>query len=206
MTLQFVARLAANSNDYFWQHIKPKLGRNTYGGLPWSDISIKEMYHFLGIMLKISLSTVDGGGYTAYFAPEDKVIYSDTGRHPKIIQIKNSAGWAQHTMSLGRFKQVCGAFHPEDRVASYGKDKCYQLRHVLNRLNAASLSTFEIGPNMSFDEGGSACRSRMCPVRQYNKDKPDKCRVDFFILSDAKHYFIYHMDVYQEKKLPQCPH
>jgi len=39
----------------------------------------------------------------------------------------------------------------------------------------------------------------MCPVRQYNKDKPDKYRVDFFILSDAKYYFIYNMDVYQGK-------
>ena len=33
----------------------------------------------------------------------------------------------------------------------------------------------------------------------YNKDKPDKFRVDFFILADSKHYFIYHFDVYQVK-------
>ena len=42
-------------------------------------------------------------------------------------------------------------------------------------------------------------RSRYCPVRQYNKDKPNKYRVDFFILADAKYYFIYHLDVYQGK-------
>jgi len=52
---------------------------------------------------------------------------------------------------------------------------------------------------MAFDEGGVACRSRFCPVRQCNKDKPDKCRVDFFMLCDSKHYFIYHMDVCQGK-------
>ena len=56
-----------------------------------------------------------------------------------------------------------------------------------------------MGVEASFDEGGVPMRSRYCPVRQYNKDKPDKYRVDFFILADAKHYFIYHLDVYQGK-------
>ena len=40
-------------------------------------------------------------------------------------------------------------------------------------------------------------RSRYCPVRQYNKDKPDKFRVGFFVMADTKYYFIYHLDVYQ---------
>jgi len=77
-------------------------------------------------------------------------------------------------------------------------------RHCLNQLNAAAMSSFRMGVDMSFDEGGSACCSRVCPVRQYNKDKPDKYRVDFFILSDAKYYFIYHMDVYQGKNDHNC--
>ena len=37
-------------------------------------------------------------------------------------------------------------------------------------------------------------RSRFCPVRQYNKDKPAKYRVDFFILADSRD-----LDVYQGK-------
>ena len=42
-------------------------------------------------------------------------------------------------------------------------------------------------------------RSRYCPVRIYNRDKPDNFRVDFFILADAQHYFIFYFDVYQGK-------
>ena len=53
--------------------------------------------------------------------------------------------------------------------------------------------------NIEFDEGGVACRSRMCPVRKYNKDKPDKYRVDYFILSDSKDYEMFNLDVYQGK-------
>jgi len=199
LTTQFMARLAANSNDYYYHQIKPSQGRNLYCNARWKDITTAEMYQFFGIMLRISLATVDGGGYTAYFADEDRVIYADSGRNPRTMTLSHSKGWAQQHMTLNRFKQIRGAFHPEDKVASLGKDKCYQLRHILNQLNAAALRCFVMGPNMAFDEGGSPCRSRMCPVRQYNKDKPDKYRVDFYILSDSKYYFIYHMDVYQGK-------
>ena len=61
----------------------------------------------------------------------------------------------------------------------------------------ASKKAFQAGEHLTFDEGGVSCRSRMCPVRQYNKDKPDKYRVDFFVLADAKSYAVLHMDVYQ---------
>ena len=47
--------------------------------------------------------------------------------------------------------------------------------------------------------GGSSCRSRYCPVRMYNKDKPDKIRVDFFILAGSQSYLVHHLDVYQGK-------
>jgi len=198
-TPQFMARLAANSNDYCYHHIKPDIGRNRYCNEEWKDVTTVEMFHFLGTSLKTSLSTVDGGGHAAYFAEEDKVIYADSGRRPIAISIANSKGWAQDIMKFNRFKQMRGAFHPEDKTAGIGKDKCYQLRHILNQLNAAALSSFHMGPNMAFDEGGGACRSRFCPVRQCNKDKPDKCRVDFFMLCDSKCYFIYHMDVHQGK-------
>ena len=36
-----------------------------------------------------------------------------------------------------------------------------------------------------------------CPVRVYNKDISKKYRVDFFILADAKYYFIYNIGVCQ---------
>ena len=33
----------------------------------------------------------------------------------------------------------------------------------------------------------------------YNKEKSDQFRVDFFIMEDSKHQFIYHLGVYQVK-------
>ncbi|CAB9519499.1 unknown protein [Seminavis robusta] len=191
-----IARLAAGSNDYFHRFIKIDLDRNNrWHGVRWEDISIEEMYRFLGIMLKISMFPVDDGGYEAYFRKENKYISPGGGAQP--MEIYGSSDWAHQYMTLSRFKQIRGAFHPEDKSVGLGGDKCYQLRHLINSFNAASSRTFHVPRDLAFDEGGVGCRSRYCPVRQYNKDKPQKFRVDFFICSCARTYQILHLDVYQ---------
>jgi Transposase IS4 len=197
---EFVKRLTSESNDYFVEYIKPKLGKNIYYcGQHFRNITFNEMHVFLGILLRISMEERDGGGYSAYFSPNDRVLVSGCTETDKQKTIPCTRGWAQDYMSLKRFKQIRGTFHPMNRRASYGGDKCYQLRNALNCLNKAAMQTFQPSGNLAFDEGGVSCRSRLCPVRQYNKDKPDKYRVDFFILADSKHTNILHMDVYQGK-------
>lgn len=154
--------------------------------------------------MRISLNPIDAGGYTAYFAEGDiTVSFSDD---PLDIQtIPGTKGFVsdikpEFRMSLNRFKQIRGAFHPEDKsLANGAEDKCYMLRATINELNEASSTNYVPEPNLAFDEGGVACRSRHCPVRQYNKDKPDKFRVDFFIMAGSSSHIIYHMDVYQGK-------
>eukprot|EP00957_Ditylum_brightwellii_P167784 12772645-Ditylum_brightwellii.AAC.1 len=42
--------------------------------------------------------------------------------------------------------------------------------------------------------------SQFCPARQYDEDKPDKLRVDFFVQADCRDLFIYHLDAYQGNK------
>jgi hypothetical protein len=66
-------------------------------------------------------------------------------------------------------------------------------------ISEAATKVFIPGVNLSFDEGGIGCRSRRCPIRMYNKDKPDKYRIDFFILCCATCWFIFHIEPYQGK-------
>ena len=115
------------------------------------------------------------------------------------VEILDSEGWASRYMRLARFRQIRGAFHFENKGAARGGDKCYQLRKLIQAVNAASKRSFWIPQDLAFDEGGIGCRSRYCPVRQYNKDKPQKFRVDFFILASSRSYAILHLDVYQGK-------
>ena len=199
LSYEFVARIAANSNDYCYQHIKPELGQNKFHQCVWTDITTEEMYRFFGVLLKMSLQPIDGGGYPAYFRTTNKELCTGYGSRAKKLVIDNTTGFASKIMTLRRFKQMRSAFHPEHVAAANSGDKCYQLRAALNQLNSSSLATFDPGKDLTFDEGGVACRSRLCPVRQHNKDKPDKCRVDFFILADSKKHSVLHVDVYQGK-------
>lgn len=193
-----IARLASGSNDYFHKFKKPTLDRNQlWHGVRWKEITQEEMIHFLGILLRISMSPVDGGGYEAYFSKSNKTVIP--GGNGKPLEISGTSGWAHKYMTLSRFKQIRGAFHPEDKAAGAGGDKCYQLRHVINTLNSAARYTFYTPKDLAFDEGGVGCRSRYCPVRQYNQSKPQKFRVEFFVCSGSRDYQILHLDVYQGK-------
>ena len=196
-----VARLVDGTNDYFNRYIKPNLDKNkTHVGMTWKDVQVYEMHRFLGVLLRISMSPVDGGGYEAYFRKSNVVIVPGGGAME--LEVDGTAGWAHKHMTLKRFKQTCGAFHPEDKTCALGGDKCYQIRHLIKQFNAASRQSFHIPCWLSFDEGGIGCRSRFCPVRQHNEDKPQKFRVDFFVVCDAKTHATLCLDVCQGKNHP----
>ena len=193
MDRDFFVRLCCESNKYARKVMKE---RNTslFLGHKWNNISVTEMIHFFGIMLRISLEPRKMGGYESYFVEDQSITlcngYSAT--------LRGYNAWAKDIMTLLRFKQIRSAFRSEcDRFDP--NDKCYQLRWFIRKFNFMARKTFHLGPNAAFDEGGISMRSRYCPVRQYNKDKPAKYRVDFFILADSRDYFIYHLDVYQGK-------
>ena len=193
MNKEFFKRLASQSNNYARRDMIQK-NSTLYLGHKWKNITCAEMIRFLGIMLRISLEPRKMGGYASYF--QDSPVVAMGGMYS--VELRGYQPWARDVMPLIRFKQIRSAFHPESGT-SYCGDKCHQLRFFIRMFNDKAKHVFNLGPNVSFDEGGVAMRSRYCPVRQYNKDKPEKFRVDFFIMADAKHYFIYHLDVYQGK-------
>jgi hypothetical protein len=115
----------------------------------------------------------------SYFSAHNKQVLG--------LEIPNSDSFARHYMKLFWYKQIRAAFHPEDR-------------HDINTtFNQASRNANYMGENRTFDEGGLGSLNQMNLVRQYNKDKPQKFRVDFLIVACSGTYYIHHMDVYQGK-------
>ena len=192
LSYSFFKRLTCNSNQYARTH--QVCGK--FVSYSWVNITVEEMIRFHGLILKMSVDGRNLGGYQAYFIEKHQV---NAGTN-YYIELDGFPAWAAKVMTLQRFKQIRAAFHPEVGVSDIG-DKCHQLRYAIDKLNLTSSRTFIPGKDLSFDEGGVASRSRRNPVRQYNKDKPNKFRVDFFILSNNsdKWYFIIHIDVYQGK-------
>ena len=135
-------RLVCNSNDHFYHFIKPTIGVNSiFCGEKWRNITVEDMYHFLGIILKISMEERDSGGYTAYFRKIDKTLFADLdGQTTKTLP--GSAGWAWKYLSLACFRQIWSAFHPESKTAGKGGDKCYQLWCAINHVCVVKYSEF----------------------------------------------------------------
>ena len=196
MDRSFFKRLTTQSNKYA-RAAMIRDNTNLFIGRKWSNITTGEMVRFFGIMLRISMEPRKMGGYATYF--QDNV-YMDTGGGYK-VKLRGFTCWAKEIMPLDRFKQIRSAFHPEAGDNKESGDKCHQLRYFIRRFNEKARNIFYLGPNVSFDEGGVPMRSRYCPVRMYNAKKTAKYRVDFFILADSQHYFIYHLDVYQGKNV-----
>ena len=194
MNRDFFKRLASQSNKYARETMR---SRNTsiYLGHKWENITVGEMVRFFGILLRISMEPRKMGGYESYFQDPPQ-IHLGVGYN---VRLTGFEPWARNVMPLVRFKQIRSAFHPEAGKSELTGDKCHQLRYFIRAFNERARHVFHLGPKASFDEGGIPMRSRYCPVRMYNKDKPDKFRVDFFILADSKYYFIFHLDVYQGK-------
>ena len=144
----------------------------------------------------ISLKPRKMGGYDSYFM-EDHTILLSNGY---TVTLTGYSSWAKDIITFVRFKKIRSSLHPESESINRG-DKCHQLRWFIRKFNLMTRKTFILGPTSSFYNGGIPMRSRFCPVQQYNKDKPAKYRVYFFILADAGLYFICRLDIYQGKNL-----
>ena len=86
------------------------------------------------------------------------------------VDVRGCNARAKDMTNLASFKHVRSALHPECGK-SQCHEKCHQLRYFIRMFNFMARDVFHLGPNVSFDEGSVAMRSRCCPARQHNKDK-----------------------------------
>ena len=104
----FLLDLCGESNKYARKAMKDW---NTilFLGHKWNNISVEEMVHFFGILLRISLEPRKMGGYTSYFQNSHSITlargYSST--------LQGYNAWAKDIMTLVRFKQIQSAFRLE---------------------------------------------------------------------------------------------
>ncbi|KAL3800369.1 hypothetical protein HJC23_003665 [Cyclotella cryptica] len=87
-----------------------------------------------------------------------------------------------HPQELKRFLQIRAALHPEVGASDIG-DKYHLLRAAIQSLNEHAKKSFILGREISFDEGGIARKSWYNPLHQYNSSKPDKYRINFFVMA-----------------------
>jgi hypothetical protein len=83
---ELVCNLTRNSNEYAKKYLVKGDRNSRLHGHPHPNITVEEMYHFLGITLRISLSPVDWGGYEAYFSANNKMVLDVEIHTPTALQ------------------------------------------------------------------------------------------------------------------------
>jgi hypothetical protein len=133
---------------------------NKFYGSDLKNITVEEMFHTLGMILKMSLVNIRLGGLKTYFNPLKKLYISCD----KVIKLRSiERNWTYEHLRYKRFLQIRAALHPEDGVSEIG-DKCHQLRATLQFLNKHAKKLFILGCKISFDKGGIASKLRYNPV------------------------------------------
>ena len=66
---ELVKRITMNSNAY----VRARFVGNKFYGSDWTNINVEEMFHTLGMILKMSLVNIRLGGINAYINPLKKL-------------------------------------------------------------------------------------------------------------------------------------
>ena len=129
-----------------------------------------------GVMVHISIESRKMSGHVSYFVVKPSINYGGKFN----VTLRGYVHWEKIVMTLIRFKYIRSVYYPESGEEEMEtRNKFYQLHYAICRFNNRTEKLFDLGPNIAVDEGGVAIRSRYCPVRQYNKDKPTTFRVEF---------------------------
>lgn len=140
-------------------------------------MTVEEMFHFWGIVLKMSIENHQLRWINAYFCQSIE-IFSKPGGSTKISDFSSQS---LDNITENHFQQIRAALHTESGISSVG-DKCHQLRVVIKSSNKHAKTGFMLTHECLFDEGGIASKLRHNPVCQYNSSKPDKYRINSLCL------------------------
>ena len=149
------------------------------------------MVRLYEVIFHTSIEPLHLGGYEGYF----KAISSVRIGRGYNVKLLGYGGWEDKKMNIARFCHIRSDFHPEAGEYAVGR-KCHQLRYLLRSVNDTASKNFDLGTTAAFYEGGISTCSRFYCVRQYNTDKLEKIRIDFFVMANITHYFVRHKHQY----------
>ena len=118
---KFVLYILANMNEYGEERKtvpKTKKSKPMFAGSPWCRFDLKELYTFLGILLRGGLTRSAARGYESWFNPHRQTIQVKSGTDALMYPNMGCEAWARECMKLCRFKQCLGE---SQRPCCFGK-------------------------------------------------------------------------------------
>ena len=152
----------------------------------WKPVTLAELKKFIGLMIATGL--LDKRGSLADYWSTNSVLYTPFFRQ---------------TMPRNRFQLILRfLYFNNNKLRSSGNtDKLYKLRPFYNKIIENWRSLYQLGEQISIDEGMLKCRGWLS-FRVYQKDKLIKYGIKAYILADSNSGYCWTMDIYhgQEKK------
>ncbi|KAH9118611.1 hypothetical protein LEN26_012002, partial [Aphanomyces euteiches] len=103
-------------------------------------------------------------------------------------------------MSRNRFAEISQYMHFADNTKQPPRgDKFYKIRPIIDQINETFQSSYVHGAHLAFDEGIWSTKSKYCPAKQFNPNKPHKWGLKVFMLCCATSGYCSKFEVYQGK-------
>ena len=152
---ELVKHITMNSNTYVWARL---VGNKLYGS-DWKNITVEEIFHTFGMILKMSLVIIRLGVLKDYFNPITKLYIS--GNQAAELQTVDT-NWTDECLMYKRFLQI--------ELLSILRKEFQRL--ATNAINSELQYSFSmsmqkkiiLGREISFNEGGIVSKSCYNPV------------------------------------------
>jgi hypothetical protein len=145
------------------------------------DVTNQEMLRFIGLMIAHAVCTWHS----------IKENWKKTSKGPF------SPGTYGNYLPRHRYEIITKYLHFCDNSQQRYQDRFYKIRLLLDCLSEKFDEAYELGTHCSFDEGTWATKSKYCPSKQFNSNKPHKWGLKVFMLCCATTGFCTRFEVYQ---------
>ncbi|KAH9191915.1 hypothetical protein AeNC1_006103, partial [Aphanomyces euteiches] len=105
-----------------------------------------------------------------------------------LVIAHSSCTWSTYGayMSRNRFAEISQYMHFADNTKQPPRgDKFYKIRPIIDQINETFQSSYVHGAHLAFDEGIWSTKSKYCPAKQFNPNKPHKWGLKVFMLCCA---------------------
>jgi hypothetical protein len=155
------------------------------GGARWKELTTSGLKAFLAVILIMGMKRQPN--IRTYWYREPSIFHCPT---------------ISRAFSRSRFQALTNCLHVTNwetygiERGMPGYDKLHQVRWLVDELRRLFRREWELGEFLTVDEMMIGYKGTYCPMRQYLPNKPCKCGIKVWCLTNSSSKYVYDFDVY----------
>ena len=156
------------------------------------NVTAQEILNIYGVILQVSIEPRNLGGYSSYLESISRIRCGQGYTY----SLDAYGGWASKIMSLYSFRKIRSEYHNEFGEYEVG-DKCHKMTFLIHCINQATARNFDSVQMQLLTKGEQQLAFTSDVSVNTIQIKQEKRRIDFFVFSNRKYYFVWNIDMYQ---------